>query len=126
MCSTAPQFLSALDGDPDRAMSEIEATRGPILLLSADDDQVWPSALLAERAMQRLARHTARRADAWISYPAAGHDATRLPGDPTTDTATYHPVGKIWLQQGGTPEGNARAQRDAWDRVLGFLRRHLS
>jgi hypothetical protein len=95
------------------------------LLLSADDDQVWPSAALAERAMQRLSRTPGRRRDAWISYPAAGHSATLLPGDPTTDAASYHPVAEIWFAQGGTPQANARAQRDSYHQVVGFLRRHL-
>lgn len=125
VCTTAPGYRAALERGDGGALSEIESTRGPVLLLSADDDQVWPSALLAERAMRRLSRRTDRSGDEWISYPEAGHGGTRLPGDPTTDTAMYHPRGQIWLAQGGTPEGNARAQRAAWDRVVGFLHRHL-
>jgi dienelactone hydrolase len=125
VCATTPRFHSALAHPDDDACSAIEATGGPILLLSADDDQVWPSTMLAERAMQRLAQTPGRKLDEWIAYPAAGHGATRLPGEPTTDAATYHPVAEIWLAQGGTPSGNAGAQRDAWRSVLGFLRRHL-
>jgi dienelactone hydrolase len=127
--STTPVFLSALQNIEEdvleSASSEIESTRGPILLLSADDDHVWPSARLAERAMKRLSRRSARVGDEWISYPASGHCATLLPGDPTTEPAFHHPLGQIWLKHGGTPEGNAHAQRDAWDKVVGFLRRNL-
>lgn len=125
VCTTAPLYRAALQHGDGGALSEIEATRGPVLLLSADDDQVWPSALFAERAMSRLSRRTDRSGDEWISYPDAGHGGTRLPGDPTTDAAMYHPRGQIWLAQGGTAHGNARAQRDAWDKVVGFLHRHL-
>jgi dienelactone hydrolase len=125
--SLAAGFVSALEdaGEEGRqaALIDIASTRGPILLLSADDDQVWPSARLAEAAMKRLSgRGTA---DEWISYPAAGHNATALPGDPTTEGAVFHPVMGAWLELGGTPEGNARAQRDAWGRVITFFHRHI-
>jgi hypothetical protein len=104
VCATTRLFRSALSRDGDRAMSEIESTRGPILLLSADDDQVWPSALLAERAMTRLSRWAHPVGDEWLSYPDAGHGATLLPGDPTTDPAILHPSRDIWLEQGGPPK----------------------
>jgi hypothetical protein len=57
-------------------------------------------------------------------YPSAGHTATAIPGEPTTDSASV--VGGMRFARGGTPEGNARAQRDAWSRMLAFCRRHLA
>ncbi|HEY1553565.1 MAG TPA: acyl-CoA thioester hydrolase/BAAT C-terminal domain-containing protein [Kofleriaceae bacterium] len=122
-----PAFVAALDAaDPvlaDAAMSEIEATRGPILLSSGADDQVWPSARLAEAAFARLAGRN--RGDEWIAYDAAGHGATLLPGDPTTDPTFPHPLIGVCLKYGGTAEGNAKAQRAAWNHVVRFLRRAL-
>ncbi|HEY0192809.1 MAG TPA: acyl-CoA thioesterase/bile acid-CoA:amino acid N-acyltransferase family protein [Kofleriaceae bacterium] len=109
----------------EAACCAIERTRGPILLLAGDDDQVWPSAELAARAAERLTRRTVRYADEAITYPGAGHAAVSLPGNPTTEPVLRHPMG-FWLMLGGTPDGDARAQRAAWDRVREFLRRHLA
>jgi dienelactone hydrolase len=129
LLATAPVSLRTLDTvDPgvlEAATCPIECTRGPILLLGGEDDQVWPSALFARRAIERLARRTVRFADESITYPDAGHAAVSLPGNPTTEPVLRHPMG-FWLMLGGTPEGNGRAQRAAWERVLWFLHTHLA
>src|SRR5688572_11223870 len=41
----------------ERATIPVENTRGPILLVSGTDDQMWPSSDLADIAMRRLEQH---------------------------------------------------------------------
>jgi dienelactone hydrolase len=55
-----PMFLKCLE---DRAAVEaaaiaVERIRGPVLLISGEDDRLWPSPVLAEIAAARLAAHT--------------------------------------------------------------------
>lgn len=129
--ATTAAFHRALDCANEQKLAAarvpIERTTGPILVAGGEDDQVWPSSRLAEITMN-LAKHPGRdpTRDECLTYPAAGHTATAIPGEPTTDTASFHPVAKMWFARGGTPEGNAHAQRDAWRSVLAFCHRHLA
>lgn len=129
--ATAAAFHRALDSASEQklaaARAPIERTTGPILVAGGDDDQVWPSTRLSEIALS-LAVHPGRDStrDQCLAYPDAGHTATAIPGEPTTEAASFHPLVGVWFARGGTPEGNARAQRDAWRRVLAFCHRHLA
>jgi dienelactone hydrolase len=128
--ASTPAFERALDSASVQslaaALSPIEQITGPILLASGEDDQVWPATRMARDAVAHLAKHVGRdrTRDECLVYPSAGHTATAIPGEPTTDSASV--VGGMRFARGGTPEGNARAQRDAWSRMLGFCRRHLA
>jgi dienelactone hydrolase len=131
MVASTPAFERALASASDQtlaaALSPIERTTGPILLASGEDDQVWPCTRMAQVAVSHLAQHGRDRThDECLVYPHAGHGATKVPGDPTTDVASFVAATGAWFESGGTPAGNARAQRDAWTRVLAFCRRHLA
>ncbi len=123
----APAFLNALK-DPaavERAMTPIENIQGPVLLQGGEDDRVWPSCIFVKMAMKRLAERNHAFPDEGQCYASAGHAATRIPGSPTTETAILHPVMNILMNMGGTPEANARSQRDSWSETLQFFRKHL-
>jgi pimeloyl-ACP methyl ester carboxylesterase len=94
------------------------AIHAPTLLLCGDDDAVWPSAWFAADA----ASHSGA-VDVHV-FPAAGHRATMLPGDPTTDVALPHRSG-LRIRPGGAPEADACAQRAGWQLAITFLRREL-
>jgi len=93
-----------------------ERINGPVLLISAEDDQLWPSSVLAQMVMERLRRHRHPFPDQHLTYKLAGHLIGKA----------YLPAGSTLvaggrLETGGTPEGNSRAQDDSWPRVLKFL-----
>lgn len=116
-----PDFLADLRQAEmvEAAAIPVEQIHGPILLLSGDDDQVWPSSDMAKRLLARLtaAHHPYR--DAHVSFPGAGHLIG--PGaDPGLLTAR-HPVGVV-MAFGGTRRANRDAQTHAWAQVLAFLR----
>jgi dienelactone hydrolase len=96
----------------DAAQIPIERARGPILLLSGDDDHQWPSAVMAGELGRRMERH-GRAADLTnVVYPDAGHVfAVRDFMPPTTP-----------FDFGGSPEADASASADAWDGIARFLR----
>ncbi|HEY3240366.1 MAG TPA: acyl-CoA thioester hydrolase/BAAT C-terminal domain-containing protein [Acidimicrobiia bacterium] len=98
----------------------VEQARGPILLVSGEDDRMWPAARMAEMIVARMAGH-GRSADVThLCYPGAGH---RLLGAAAQQPA----VGgeRMPFDYGGTDEADAGARDDAWEQAAAFLRRHL-
>ena len=51
----------------------VENTNGPLLLISADADEIWPSTPLSRVAWDRLQRLGHPFADQFLTYPGAGH-----------------------------------------------------
>jgi dienelactone hydrolase len=109
-----PLFLYNLQALGDTAKVEIpvENIHGPVLLLSGQDDQKWPSSLMAERLMDRLQKHGHLYADRHLSYAGVGH---WIPFEYLPTAGSGH--GMI----GGTPQATARAQADSWPQILQFF-----
>jgi dienelactone hydrolase len=118
-----PIFLRAMeDRDAvEAAVIPVERINGPVLLISGQDDQMWPSPVLAEIAMKRLAQHHHRYLYQHLSYPGAGH-VIGQPGTPATITASLHPLAGRWLAFGGNGKDNAAAAADSWPKVVAFFR----
>jgi len=101
----------------EKAEIRVERVEAPILFVSGNDDQMWPSTEMVAALLRRRAE--ARRSDDHHrSFAEAGH-IIRPPITPTTITWTED------LYSGGTPEGNARASVEAWRETLRFLDEHL-
>ena len=99
----------------DKAAIDAAALDCRLLVLTGDDDEVWPSDRMAADLLERRGRET----DQHQRYADAGH-LIRLGNLPTDAQWT----GGIHL--GGTRAGQAAAQRDAVPRVLAFWRETLS
>jgi dienelactone hydrolase len=97
----------------------VEKIRGGVLFVSGQDDQLWPSALMADAMMQRLERAHFGYPYRHLSYPGAGHSI------PSACIPTLLTVGTGRLALGGTPEANAKAQADSRTKVLRFLKEML-
>jgi dienelactone hydrolase len=107
-----------LQADPkqfERAEIPVERTNGPVLLISGDADQVWPSTQLSQVAMDRLGRYKRPYHDEFRHYPDAGH-GIQPPYLPATPGTYYY---------GGDLAGNAAANEDSWRRVLRMLDERL-
>jgi dienelactone hydrolase len=97
----------------------VEKIQGAILLLSGDDDQVWPSTFMARQIMRRLeARHHSPPFE-HLSFAGAGHLLS--PDSNPSLLVARHPTG-VELAFGGTERENREAQAKAWVAVLDFLR----
>ena len=113
-----PLFDAALDRAlPADVFIPVEQTNGPILLVSGDDDRMWPASRMGRQIMDRLAAHNHPFDSRHVHYPDAGH-LMRPPGVPTGVLD-----GKFAL--GGTPPAQAAANRAAWIETVTFLRQSL-
>jgi dienelactone hydrolase len=117
-----PRVLNAMrDLDAmERATIPVERIKGPVLMVSGRDDQLWPSFELAEIARRRLEAHNHSWPFEHISYPDAGH-AIAPPYAPTTAATSVHPVNRQTYALGGTPKGQIEANVAYWRRTLDFL-----
>lgn len=114
------EFLDAyrnpLD-DPDAiadAVIPVERIEAPVLVVSGDDDRLWPSTLMAQMLLDRREASGAGHArDEHLRFTGAGHRIF-APYWPTTDPG-------IGIALGGTAPTDAAASADAWPRVLEFL-----
>ena len=104
----------------EQATIPVERIQGPVLLLSGQDDHVWPSSRLSEMVMKRLKEHHHPYEDRHVCYEDAGHLPAAIPNLPTS----LPPLLAGML--GGTPQGNARAAADSWSQMLLFLQEHLT
>lgn len=111
--------------DPDelaRVSIPVENIHGPVLLLSAADDQNWPSAAYSHVAADRLTRHpydVEHRVFADAGHPIAGP-----PGAPFTTTRAAGPG--VTFELGGTAEANTAARAECWTATVTFLREYLA
>ncbi len=119
-----PNFLYRLKTNTNiqNSVISVERIRGPILLISGKDDQMWPSYKMGEMIMDRLQVYDHPFKDKHLAYDDAGHQIRKfyLPMAGSTAVAG----GRLVL--GGTIEGNIHALQDSWTKVLDFLGEHLS
>jgi dienelactone hydrolase len=114
-------FASALrERRANSALIPLERTKASFLLVSGGDDRVWPAQALARIAMRRLSGRCLH-----LNYASAGHGVGRAPGLPAAATVRNGAMG-LQYALGGSRQGNAFSARDAWPRVLAFLRAHLA
>jgi dienelactone hydrolase len=118
----APAFDS-VERDPACVASAripVERIRGPVLLLSGDDDGFWPSTKYSRTIVADLEARGHRWPVEHVHNEGAGH-AIGFPYVPTTQIAKIHPVAGVLIGGGGTAPANAKANRQSWSRVLAFL-----
>lgn len=99
-----------------QAKIAVEKIRGPILTISGQEDQMWPSTLFGDMIEERLNKHYHPYFHQHISYTEAGHKIG-YPYLPTTVNQARENA------YGGTPAGNAHAAEHSWQAVLTFLSR---
>lgn len=121
-----PSFLNDMNQleDLEAVTIAVERTNGAILLISGEDDQMWPCTLLADRVVDRLKRNDFPHPFRHISYPGAGH-MILPPYVPTTVSSYRHSVNGVLYALGGTPREQHVANVDSWRQVLDFLNENL-
>jgi dienelactone hydrolase len=119
-----PGYVAALSDSATVSAAEIPVERinGPVLLISGSDDQVWPSRLLCDVAVRRLRQQAHPFSVEHVCYEGAGHGiAPPHPFGSAGATHFVHPVTGYDFELGGTPELNAKASADSWERILKFF-----
>jgi len=107
----------------ERATIAVERIRGPVQLVSGGDDQMWPSAELADIAFDRLQSRGHRHPFRHLKFAKAGHQIL-IPHGPRTVLVSGMSLpgfeGYLY-SQGGTAKDNAEAGAAAWRDLLAFL-----
>ena len=119
------RFNRVLDDPETYARAEIAVERAscPILLISGEDDKLWPSERMASLIITRLKKHNYPYRYHHISYPSAGH-RIKVPGlgresyEPISEDTVTHEI----LELGGTCEGNKMASEQSWAETVNFFR----
>ena len=116
-------FTSVLGDRPAIEAAEIpvERVRGPIMLVSGEEDAMWPSTEMSELVERRAAEHGFAHPVVHLRYPDAGHVCAGVPGTPVVTVVPKHPLTGAAYAFGGSRAGNARARADSWPRVIEFL-----
>ncbi len=127
--TTATSYFGTRYADPTdlaRATIPVERINGPVLLISGEDDALWPSTELAQRVMDRLAQYHHPYPDQHLHYAGAGHSIGQ-PYRPTTALASgFNPTIGATENDGGNAKGYAAAIADSWPKVLAFLHDSLT
>ena len=115
-----PGYAISADGSTERpAFFPLEKIDGPVLFLSAGDDQIWNSSAQAKLGMAYLKSMRHPFADTWHDYPAAGHlFLFATPARPFVDAPL---TAGLTLELGGTSAANVAAAADATTRIATFL-----
>jgi dienelactone hydrolase len=119
------RLAAASPADLAEATIPIERCGGPVLLLSAEDDAMWPSVALSEIIVERGVAAGATREIRHLRYGDAGHTFTTPAGFPIA-RAAVHPLSHQYYAYGGSLAGNAHASADSWTEILQFLHNSLS
>ena len=102
----------------------VEKIQGPVLLISGEDDKLWPSTYMANQVVKRLAEHKHPYLHEHLAYKGCGH-MIGVYTMPVPASRTIHPLTKREMELGGTPEATAFAGWDSRRRVLEFLEKNL-
>lgn len=114
-------YADSLAKAAPEAQIPVERIAGPILLVSASDDGLWPAADMAERIQARLTTHAFAHPVENLVYDGAGH-AVFGPPIPAVTPQMQSMFGFL----GGTPDGLTVARADGWPKVVAFLKRSLA
>ena len=106
--------LKALPQNPD-AVIPVERIAGPVFLVCAEQDRVWPSCPMAGQIQERL-RERGRLDATLLAYQDAGHTAFGPPA-PSDDPRLAN--------SGGTVRGTSTARADSWKKAVAFLKATL-
>jgi dienelactone hydrolase len=127
----SPVFLLGMDvfhKNIEAATIPVENITCSVLLLSGDKDMVWPATLYSQLVMKRLDEKHSTIKRAHRHFANAGHCFLYpyTPYMPVASQPIFYPNEDQWTSFGGTPEGNAYANRESWKEVLEFLSETLS
>lgn len=101
-----------------KARIPVERIRGDVMVIGSYDDQMWPSGMMAQQLAER--RIEAGLPVTALLFPDAGHLLYDTGYAPTT--TRNQGLRKV----GGSPVADARAQAEAWQATIRFLKQSLA
>ncbi|MEM6344654.1 MAG: acyl-CoA thioester hydrolase/BAAT C-terminal domain-containing protein [Bacteroidota bacterium] len=105
------------------ALIPVEKINGPILLLSGEDDKVWPATTMSDMIEARLKANDFPYSLKNIQYPNAGHLISRNLATIEYGRTSQLQIGNqsYEIEFGGTVEGDSEAIKDAKNQIMDFV-----
>lgn len=106
-----------------QASIKVEQIKGPILLISGNDDKVWPASKMADMIEKRLKENAFNYSFQNLKYDNAGHSISNNPDAKSSQLKRAITIeGKAYeYELGGSSEGNYKAKQDARIKLMEFL-----
>lgn len=123
----SPSFLGGMEENPEafqQAMIHVENISCPLLIISAENDLMWPSFEFCELLTHRLSEMASPIRVKHITNPKAGHIIT-VPYYPTTNAICYHKHALFWFDMGGEPKAQALACQRFWEETIQFFKENI-
>jgi len=125
LLETLPYWNSGLNDtfQIDEATIKVESINGPILLITPEDDTVWPSKRMSKMIESRIKKHAFTHTFTNLVYPNAGHLISAQYHKSFTDEKgeMYIDGVKHQFDFGGTPKGNLKAQLESRIAIVKFI-----
>ncbi|MEM6680885.1 MAG: acyl-CoA thioester hydrolase/BAAT C-terminal domain-containing protein [Pseudomonadota bacterium] len=123
----APFYLNNITNaeHDDDVWIPIEHAQAPMLLITGEDDAIWPCSHAASRVIERLKKYHSNAQAEHLTFPGAGHILPPTGTITSLTTSMYHQHARLLIAVGGTPAVNAHAGAKAWARNTDFLLEHL-
>ncbi len=102
----------------EEAQIPVEKIQCPLILISGDDDQVWPSEKMCHKITDRLKQKKFSYSVEHWNFHGAGH-LIHFPGLPTTVNQVHIMV--LDLALGGVPAAQAKANQLYWQKLLNVI-----
>jgi dienelactone hydrolase len=118
-----PLTMSALYAPPDdqsEAAIPVEHIQGPILLVSATSDRLWPSTRFCELVEARLKARGFGYECRHLRCEGAGHGIGLFDSD-SSSTVHQRSGSSIRLDLGGSPQADSDSRRAMWPEIYRFL-----
>lgn len=101
----------------------VEKINAPVLFISGEDDQLWPSARYVKMMEEKLKKSkNSSGQNRYLYYKDAGHflsfpySFVNLPSNVVMNVG-----GGMTMTFGGSKSANAAAAKDSWEKILDFL-----
>jgi len=104
------------------AVIPVEKICCPLLILSGDEDALWPSSQFGKDIMKRLDAYGSTIKRKFINYLNAGNNLLLIPTAPSIDLP-FQLTNGAWCIHGGSTEGNAKTHQEVWLEILNFLKK---
>ncbi len=112
----APLYEAGLKKAAPDTRIPVERIQAPLLVTGGGKDGLWPAADMALEISAHRKSCPYGKDDEVLIYPNAGH-GIEPPYWSVIDAGPFI--------NGGDPAANVQARRDAWPRIVAFLRKHL-
>jgi pimeloyl-ACP methyl ester carboxylesterase len=104
----------------EAAAIAVERIAGHVLLFAGEADDLWPSALFAERIVTRMRQRVgSEHTVTVVTYPDVGH-VIPLPGEPPVLRVRI-PGAPVGMSYGGDVSATMHAAPDRFSRIVGLL-----